>query len=518
MLSRSYLILILLFFYSFQSYADCDEVVNNEYLVVTENPDLVLKNIGTQNFKTGSNKFFIYDHRTNSQYFKVTKSNSVQSSTLHLTLEQKELSKIKNIEKTFVYQNCVANINQIEETQTPNDPLYSSQWALQLLNYSVPNGLAPKQKIKIAISDTGFDYLHEDLNSNLWVNSSELNGKDGIDDDNNGCIDDIHGCDVADNDPDVDVNTYKSNLIDHGTHVAGIIGAVSNNSIGITGVASNIELILIKAFSSKRKTTTADLLRSIYYAVDSGASILNCSWGSGSKPNLAEFNAFEYARLNDVVVVVAAGNSSTYASKTSPAGLTNVLTVGSHNSKFQLSTFSNFGTSVDILASGGDGVERRNESILSLGINNTYTQKKGTSMASPIVAASLAIIKSYFPQLTRNELINLVLENSDSINVTGFYDSTYRADVKALNLEKAFEAAQKYSETNSTSFLYEPKTISKPQTSSSVDNTNFSEDFSSNSTNGCARNNLNSTATLPSMIILLLPLFLLWIKKKELKK
>jgi subtilisin family serine protease len=153
----------------------------------------------------------------------------------------------------------------------PNDPLFNQQWALSSIRasegWSVTQG---SQKIVVAVSDTGVDYNHPDLRNQMWRNEIEFKGTAGVDDDGNGCVDDIHGCDVADADGD----PFPGNLINsgHGTHVAGIIGASANNSLGVAGVAWNVRIMAVKGFySTESSTTLSALIESIYYAVDNGA-------------------------------------------------------------------------------------------------------------------------------------------------------------------------------------------------------------------------------------------------------
>lgn len=539
------------------SYANCEDPVPNEYLVVTNDPEKILKYINSLKSITGNlNKVsqtsnqMIYDHRLPKVFLKGGTSSKVSlknidHSTLILNLSKNEVHKIKQFKDTVISNNCFVHITSFENPihrpdenlnrsasvsltesnpligNTNSDPLYDLQWGLKSVNLNLPEELViPNYKTIVAISDTGFDLNHEDLQENLWVNSVELNGIDGVDDDNNGCIDDIHGCDVTQMNGSLSVNTYKSNLVDHGTHVAGIVGATTNNQMGVSGTGVHLDLMLIKAFASNRRTTAADLIKSIYYAVDNNADVLNCSWESGSLPTVVEFNAFEYARINNMIVVAAAGNSATYASKTSPAGLSNVITVGSHNSNLQLSTFSNFGNAVDILAPGGDGIERRNDSILSLGAYSKYIEKKGTSMAAPYITAAIANLKSIYPNLKRTEILNILLNSADVKSVQGFFDPKYKDSLKIINLGNAIRLADEY--TNSiepmSSFDYEPKVISKPSTQSHVDVSSDQYLFQSEAHgSGCSNSNFKTKATNSSWLLIFIPLLYLVIKKRTLK-
>lgn len=501
--------------------AKCLDPVPNEYLIVTTQPEQILSSLNISS--KIQNSQYIYNHRKNKIFFK-TKTDSIENlneSTLILTLKPEQLKTLEALNPISISQNCFVEPLEFSVDDFLLEPLYSSQWGLKFfLKDLETSNIDFMTKVTVAISDTGFDKDHEDLISKLWINDLELNGQPGVDDDNNGCIDDIHGCDVTNENGDLQINTYKSNLIDHGSHVAGIVGANSTNREGIAGAGFNTELMLIKSFSSRKRTTAADLLKSVYYAVDNKADILNCSWGTGSTPTMAEYNAFEYARINGVIVVVAAGNSAIYASRTSPAGLTNVLTVGSHNSSYQLSTFSNFGDSVDILAPGGDGIERKNDSILSLGAYSHYMSKKGTSMSAPFVVAALANIKSAFPNLNRKELINILLLSAEKKAVSGYFDPKYQDELLILNLNQALLLAQNYSEgLYSESLDYEPKEINKPSATNIFENTLEQRDLSSEAqgSSGCSSAQLKSEAKLTSILFLLIPLIWLQIKKRTLK-
>lgn len=522
---------LLLFFFvtgfSINAFGFCLNPVSDEFLVVTKYPKKVLDFIPSQYLKTGPvDSIYIYNHEKNFISHKINPSHqkiNIEYSTLVLTLNKDQIKHIEKISDTYISQNCFVETLENNDTNPlfTSEPFYSSQWGLQhflkdldLSQYTNLN------EVIVAVSDTGFDMDHIDLKESLWINDKELNGRPGFDDDGNGCIDDIYGCDVTAQTGNIGINTYKSNLIDHGTHVAGIIAANNKNLIGISGSTLHTKLMLIKSFSSKRKTTAADLIKSIYYAVDNNASIINCSWGTGTKPTMAEFNAFEYARKNNVIAVVAAGNSATYASRTSPAGLTNVFTVGSHNSRNQLSTFSNFGDSVDILAPGGDGVERRNESILSLGTNSGYINKKGTSMSTPFVSAALANLKSIYPNLNRNELINIVLLSSSKTPVQGYFDPKYTDELHTLDFPKSLELAEQYLEGIYTENLnYEPKEIIKPTNTSVIGSDPQDRSPSAeNNGSGCSKNNLLSEeASFINWLWLLLPFLWLNIKKRTLK-
>ncbi|MCO5112784.1 MAG: S8 family serine peptidase [Bdellovibrionaceae bacterium] len=527
-------------------YALCPDPVPNQYIVVTSNPEKVLES-QSSSFKTSTNQNqWIYNHLQKKASFKTNSSQNIplKYSTLVLTMDNLGYKKIKNLSGTLsIEQDCYVYINNLDkpsnlditnldirdeilnndlEETPPNDPLLSEQMWYFDVTGSLTTSLDTQNKTLVAVSDTGFEYTHLDLINNLWVNDLEYNGRNNVDDDNNKCVDDIHGCDLTTSDGQIGPNNYRSNYLDHGTHVAGIIGAEQNNARGIYGVASNVELMLLKSFNSSRGTTSSDLMRSIYFAVDNGAKIINCSWGVNASPNVSEFLAFEYARKNDVLAVVAAGNENIFASRTSPAGLTNVLTVGSMNSQKEISTFSNYGDSVDIYAPGGDKI-RRNEFIWSTVTANRYEGKRGTSMAAPFISGVLANIKSAYPQATRNELMNLLFQSAEKKSLKAYYEPTHLEDGRILNTYALYQLAKDYFNQEDRYYDFEPKDISKPIGSGSV-NSNSVGDYKTSSS-GCSRKNnselMESTsvdAEKPlSIFLLLLPVFLVLVLKYRLK-
>ncbi|MGC6467149.1 MAG: S8 family serine peptidase, partial [Akkermansiaceae bacterium] len=158
--------------------------------------------------------------------------------------------------------------------------------------------------IVVAVIDSGVDYTHPDLAPNMWVNGDEI-PDNGIDDDGNGIVDDIHGADFLS-----DKRNHNGNPTDHnghGTHVAGIIAAVADNDLGGVGVAYNSRIMAIKAAQYNGSLTNSDIAESIYYAIENGADVINMSFG-GSAPSLLTRDALEIA-FGQAVLVAAAGNS-----------------------------------------------------------------------------------------------------------------------------------------------------------------------------------------------------------------
>lgn len=284
---------------------------------------------------------------------------------------------------------------------TPNDPSFGSQWGLNIIGAPTAwNYFSTGSNIVIAIVDDAVERTHADLSPNLWVNPGEINGN-GIDDDGNGYIDDINGWDVAsnDNNPNPPTSAY-----DHGTHVAGISSARSNNGTGVASIGFSCKLMCVKATSSSTSVTNG--YDGIVYAAANGADVINCSWG-GSTFTTTGQNVINYAWSQGCIIVAAAGNDNV-STIFYPAGFTNVISVAATNSSDQKASFSNYGSWIDISAPG--------QNIYSTIVGNAYGNKSGTSMASPMVSGLIGLMWSLNPGMTRTDLINCLYNNADNIS------------------------------------------------------------------------------------------------------
>lgn len=233
----------------------------------------------------------------------------------------------------------------------------------------------------VAVVDTGVDYLHEDLDANNWINTGEI-PNNSVDDDGNGYVDDYYGYDFigsyyTSTDPDNDPQDEYG----HGTHVSGIIAA-EDNTVGIVGVAPSAQIMPVKVLDASGYGWDSVIAEGIRYAVDNGADIINLSLGSSYANNTLK-DAIDYAAANNVLVVAAAGNSNSYSTPSYPAAYTNVISVAASNEKGYKTYWSNWGK-VDLTAPGDD--------ILSSTPGNTYDRYSGTSMASPFVAGTAALV------------------------------------------------------------------------------------------------------------------------------
>lgn len=304
-----------------------------------------------------------------------------------------------------------------------SDPLLAEQWAL-----SEPEATGAQEAwtqsrgdgVVVAILDSGVQLSHPDLAANLWRNPGEVPGN-GVDDDRNGFVDDVHGANIM---------TANGNVDDdegHGTHVAGIVGAQVGNGAGGAGIAPGAKLMAVKVLDANRAGNSSLLARGIRYAVDNGARILNVSLnGDGTSVDLDD--ALRYAGDHGATVVTSAGNNardidlkpSYPASSSAPA----VLSVTATEQSGGLLSMANRGlNAVDLAAPGGY--------ILSTARGAGYERRAGTSMAAPFVAGSLALLAAARPDLTQQALRSALLASAPRPSLLAGLVNAGRLDVGA---------------------------------------------------------------------------------------
>lgn len=274
----------------------------------------------------------------------------------------------------------------------------------------------------VAVIDTGVDYTHPDLAANIWVNEAEKNGIAGVDDDGNGYVDDVYGYDFAGKDAD------PMDGHGHGTHCAGNIGAVHNDS-GIAGMMANVKIMSIKFLSDRGSGTTEDAILAVDYATRNGAKIMSNSWGGGEYSEALK-EAIQAASDAGIVFVAAAGNESANNDKraTYPANyeVDNVITVGAMEGKGKRSSFSNYGaTKVHVFAPGSN--------IYSTVRGGRYQNMSGTSMATPLVSGGIGLLLSHDPELSVTEVRERVVATAvDNGSLADMAISNGRMDTKRL--------------------------------------------------------------------------------------
>jgi subtilisin family serine protease len=299
---------------------------------------------------------------------------------------------------------------------TPNDPYLSSQWHLPVINaFNAWDVTTGSSDVIVSILDSGTDWMHPDLGigsdtyqniylnpgEDVWTNQNDPTTGNGIDDDNNGLIDDWKGWNYADNS-----NNSKTTVF-HGTFVAGIVSAKTNNNHGIAGVAggndhSGVKLLPYCVGIDAPISSILD--DAIIDAVDNGAKIIQFSLSVSQSTDID--NAIQYAINNNVIIVCASGNYSS-SSVSYPASNPNVIAVGATDQNNQRANFSNYGSQLNIVAPGVD--------IYSTTLNNSYTTSSGTSFSSPQVSGVAALVLSVNPTLTGQQVRDIIESTAQKV-------------------------------------------------------------------------------------------------------
>lgn len=398
-------------------------------------------------------------------------SEGISSQAADLALQEAGVEAVKVIPQLDLYQTVIraeksiqevideleqqsnvlyAEPNYIYTTQVvPNDSRFSELWGLQNLGQS--GGLSGadiravgawdlttgSETVIVGVIDTGVDFTHDDLVMNIytnpgedaWANPDDPSSGNGEDDDGNGYVDDWKGWNFVNNTN----NPYDDNM--HGTHCAGTIGAMGNNSIGVVGVNWTVKLMPLKFLNSRGSGNSADAIDAIVYASDLGVDILSNSWGGGGFSQSME-DAIQYANERDVLFVAAAGNDGTNNDAIphypSNYDVPNVVAVaasdhsdnralwgsgggGGDDCGFVCSSAtaaapgSNYGpTTVDIAAPG--------KNILSTVPGNGYSTLSGTSMATPHLSGVVALLLAVNPELTIAEQKNALFSTVDPLD------------------------------------------------------------------------------------------------------
>ena len=315
---------------------------------------------------------------------------------------------------------------------TPNDPLYSQQSNITATHvnevwdtYGTGNGSQT-----IAILDTGVDYNHPDLQANIWTNTAELDGISGFDDDHNGYIDDIRGWDFINNDN----APLDDNM--HGTHVAGIAGAIGGNNVGIAGAAWNVKLMPIKVFQSNGQGNASDIALGIQYASNNGATIINMSFGSYTE-SITMRNALENAYTTSVLVAAAGNNHIAIGPcKTCfpfyPAAYTYVIGVQDD------AGYSNYDQDGPIFSGYPNLLNYETKApgtgIMSTVPNGGYRALTGTSMSAPLVSGGIALYMQQKPNDSKELLFgNLINTSATFVNFKAAIEIAPTPELKVLS-------------------------------------------------------------------------------------
>jgi len=330
----------------------------------------------------------------------------------------KEYNEDINVE--YAEPNYICYLNNI-----PNDPLFGQQWGLY--NTGQTGGVvdvdidAPEawdietgsSNVTIAVIDSGVDYMHPDLFDNIWLNDNEI-PDNFIDDDGNGFVDDIRGWDFIRN-----TNDPKDDF-GHGTHCAGIVGAVGNNSVGISGVCWDCKVMSVKVFSEYGSSSVGVLARGISYAAENGADVFSMSWG-GSDSQLIK-DVLNQAYSKGIVLVASAGNYNSqipYA----PAKYDNVIAVAAIDKNNTKAVFSNYGNWVDVTGPGVDvfsTMPTYHVTLNDYGYTQDYSNMSGTSMSAPYVAGVVGLTLSKNLGMKQEEIKTLIQSAISSVESSSY--------------------------------------------------------------------------------------------------
>jgi subtilisin family serine protease len=288
----------------------------------------------------------------------------------------------------------------------PDDPLISNQWGLTVVNVMDvwKRGIFGASSIKVCVIDTGIDLKHPDLQQNLWTNPDEIDGN-GLDDDENGIVDDIHGVSFESGSAGTDIQDLNG----HGTFVAGVIGATTNNGIGVSGVSQLVNFVICKFMNSQGLGDISNAIKCIDYCLSRNVDIIHSSWGYYNFISAME-TVLNKVRLNKVYMISSSGNNGENSDSIShyPSfySITNdhVISVTALTKDLKLLYSANYGNSSVQLAAPG-------QSIMSTSLGGLYSSFSGTSAAAPFVTGAVVLLKSLNKY---SDVKNILLQSSTS--------------------------------------------------------------------------------------------------------
>lgn len=288
---------------------------------------------------------------------------------------------------------------------TPNDPMWPDQWSAFTMKADLAWDLSlGANSAIVAVIDTGVNVGHPDLQANIWVNSDEIPGNN-IDDDSNGYIDDVNGYDFAYNDPD------PNDVYGHGTPCAGIVGAVGDNGIGMSGIAPRARIMPLKACGDDGYFYDSMTAPAYLYAANNGARVLSMSYFS-DRVSPIERDGIEYCWSHNVLPVAAAGNSSSVVPYY-PGAYDHVLAVAAITQSSNKAGFSNYGAWVDV-AAGGTG-------LVATAVGGGYTTGfGGTSGATPHIAGLAALLIGANSSATNAQVRAAIEDTASAVNQAPF--------------------------------------------------------------------------------------------------
>ncbi|MDD4606719.1 MAG: S8 family peptidase [Patescibacteria group bacterium] len=346
------------------------------------------------------------------------------------------------------------NIN-FSQAFLPNDPYYlNEQWQLAKIRVSQAWDLTQgSDKVVVALIDSGVDIDHEDLKNNIWTNSKEIAGN-YKDDDNNGFVDDVNGWDFVNNnnDPRPKIGgLYNEGGVNHGTVVAGVIAAETNNSLGLAGVAYKAQIMPLRALNSLGIGDTTDVIEAIDYAIQNGADIINMSFvGHNYSQGLQD--AIQRAWDAGLVIVAASGNDTAevgenlnkqpsypVCSDTIEENIVIGVSAVDHNN--QKADFSNYGSKcVDISAPGTRFYATQYTNPAYQDFQKAYDGYwTGTSLATPLVSGTVALMKAVNPQISNVQIRDIILSTATNIDQ---WNSKYKNGELGTGLLNTYQAVK----------------------------------------------------------------------------
>jgi subtilisin family serine protease len=337
---------------------------------------------------------------------------------------------IESIEENHKYR--IEELTEsLTEAITPNDPFFPEQWGLNAIYAPEAWEKSKGEGVVVGVVDTGIDYLHPDLVKNLWINPGEdINGNghfdpwsntetrsgvtgdfDGIDNDGNGFTDDVIGFDFVDQTIENIGDYYSRDPLPydenkHGTITSGVIAAVQNNKIGVSGVAPGAKIMTLRAFDLSGNAESDDIASAIVYAALNGARALNLSFGDNFRSQLVA-DAVHFAYLCGCAIFASSGNNG-WDKPHYPSDLSETMSVGSSNAQNKRDYKSNYGSNISILAPG--------ISIYSTSPDSSYATASGTSLAAPHATAAAALLLQIDPELTPDDIYGIINTTATSLD------------------------------------------------------------------------------------------------------
>jgi hypothetical protein len=349
-----------------------------------------------------------------------------------LKVNENEFSKAYSLLKEnelveYVESDNVIKLENISGNFIPNDTYYQNQYYLPLIGANTVWDITlGDSTVIIAVIDSGLDFTHPDLQTSYFINRGESgNGKEsnGIDDDNNGFVDDWRGWNfsVSGTIQGGNNNPSDDNKFSHGTSVTGIINASINNNIGISSIAPNVKVLVIKAFDADGYGEESNVASSILYAVIMGAKVINCSFGDYIYSNLLK-DIIRFAYFKNITIVCSAGNDGSFRLHY-PSAFDEVISVAASDINDSKTSFSSYGQTVDIYAPGYQILTTTRVGKGNAQFETNYDYQNGTSFSAPIISASSALLLSKNKFLRNDEILGILTSTTSYLQGQSGWDN-----------------------------------------------------------------------------------------------